>query len=303
MKTTSATTAAGAALPPPPPPPGYLVMERDFALVTPAGKCVPSQAIQKAFIGKYTHGGWTRFKTTLTQGKNMSYYYGYGGTRSGVSLSGPGSNLGSWTMTSIAFLAEVIREHAITSVADIPCGDANWQFESWEMDSIPIYVGLDIADKVIGFNQRRFAHHRNKRFMTWDFSQCPIPSYSEAASPPSRDGAASTVLGWAAPKPFDLVHVRDVIQHMKWSQATAALKHVFTSGCRFAMITTFPKTKEGNPTKGENLHDADYYEAQLASPPFDTIVPKPVKCIKTHPRHEQDFTCLYRCGDPPLTSG
>lgn len=47
------------------------------------------------------------------------------------------------------------------------------------MDSIPVYVGLDVAADVIRMDQQRFAHHRNKGFAAWDFAECPLPKYAK----------------------------------------------------------------------------------------------------------------------------
>jgi hypothetical protein len=193
---------------------------------------------------------------------------------------------------SIRFLADVIDEFNVTTLADVPCGDVNWQFESWEMDSLQLYLGLDVAAKVIAMDQQRFEHHRNKAFAVWDFSACAIPQYVTTTPTSCRTPASQ-------PQPFELVHVRDVIQHMPIDKGVDAVRNVFESGCTWAVMTTMPTTPEGN-ARGKTMQHSSYYGAQLGSPPFDEIVPKPIRCIETHPHHEKDLTCLYRCKDAPL---
>ena len=91
------------------------------------------------------------------------------------SRSGRGSDLGPNTRVSLAFLRETLHAHNVSSVLDVPCGDANWQFEAPETDGLAAYAGLDIAQPVVNFNSVRFAHHVNKRFAAWDFRR-PMPS-------------------------------------------------------------------------------------------------------------------------------
>jgi hypothetical protein len=65
--------------------------------------------------------------------------------------------------TTLKILQTVIREHSIETMIDIPCGDVNWIFDSWETDgALKLYVGLDGVPAVITSNQKRLAHHSNK---------------------------------------------------------------------------------------------------------------------------------------------
>eukprot|EP00035_Acanthoeca_spectabilis_P009476 m.167630 g.167630 ORF g.167630 m.167630 type:complete len:316 (+) comp14736_c0_seq2:79-1026(+) len=273
---------AAAAVTSKPPALGRVKLTRDLSLDT---TCISGKAAG-AFKRTYETGGFTAGRLKLAD-RNASYYYGYGKGRNPGSLSGAGSHLGSNTVNSINFLAAFIREVNATSIVDIPCGDVNWQFDSWEMDSIPVYVGLDVAADVIRMDQQRFAHHRNKGFAAWDFAECPLPKYVATI-----DGVE------VRPTPFQVVHVRDVIQHLPLNDGLKAVRNVFASGCEYAVMTTMPETPDGNK-RGKNMPHSSYYGAQLGSPPFDAIVPKPVRCFETHPHHEKDLTCLYRCADTP----
>ena len=132
------------------------------------------------------------------------------------SLSGTGSNKGVASYRSLHFLAKTVTQHGVTSVLDVPCGDANWQFDTFATDSLPVFLGMDIVKSVIDMNNKRFCHHGNKRFIQWDIASCGIPTWSTALTEVA----------------FELVHMRDVIQHFLLEQGCAALQNVATSGVR-----------------------------------------------------------------------
>ena len=158
-------------------------------------------------------------------------------------------------------------------MVDIPCGDVNWIFDSFETDSLPLYVGLDVTSAVIEVNKKRFSHHKNKEFHFWDASHCAIPRFFNEAS-----GKEET---------FDLVHVRDVIQHMDLHLGVKYFCNVFKSGTKFLLTTTFPEGKNRNITA-----DGSFYNNDLSQEPF-AFLEASEPCIKTHPKTEEDLTCLY----------
>lgn len=188
-----------------------------------------------------------------------------------LSLSGGGSNRGEATMLSLQFLIETIKTHNIQSMIDVPSGDANWIFDSWPTDSIGAYLGLDIAKEVVEFNNQRFAHHSNKMFLHWDASECSLPSLQRA-------GSRQVV-------PFELVHARDVLQHLPLDSVQSFLCNVAQSGARIFVTTTFP---DGTNTEIER---GSFFRNNLEKPPFS--FPEPNRCIQTHPNLESDLTCEY----------
>eukprot|EP00035_Acanthoeca_spectabilis_P023158 m.448025 g.448025 ORF g.448025 m.448025 type:complete len:304 (-) comp19600_c0_seq1:181-1092(-) len=252
-----------------------------LSLDAPSG-CRVDDTGSKEFTDEYTNKALWAGGTKLADLKPSDFFsYGDWEKRaSRISLSGRGSDIGPRTTPGLNFLADVIREHHITSMIDVPCGDANWQFEAWETEAIPVYLGLDIVKPLIDFNKRRFEHHANKHFHVWDMSACKFPRFIKSGNRRST--------------PFQLIHVRDVIQHLPLQRGLNALANVMNSGCDFAVMTTFPNGKNGH------VKEMMYYEANLGAPPFDAIVPKPIKCIESHFKqtnftHESDLTCLYRC--------
>jgi len=242
------------------------------------------------FAGVYDTGMWTSDSTNgnAHMASALSYFrsfYTYSReSRSAFhrkSLSGSGSDVDEgMTGPGLVFLSDVILDYNIVTMLDIPCGDTNWQFESWETDSIGLYVGADVVKKVISKNAQRFSFHRNKRFVQWDFVSCPIPRVA--------------VNGGTA-KPFDLLHVRDVLQHISAKDGAAAAKNIKDSGAKYVISTTWD-----DATSNPGAEGGQAYHNNLRLAPF--FFPEPIKCIRSHACHlslfsnvcEKDLTCLYK---------
>jgi len=165
--------------------------------------------------------------------------------------------------------------NGLVSLLDIPCGDANWQFESWELDSLPVYVGADVVTDVIDLNKRKFSFHSNKLFTLWDIANCQLPMFQ--------------FVGTAHTRAFDLVHVRDLIQHLPLVKGVQVTNNIRNSGITYLIATTWPEGKNTEIVEG------DFFKSNLAVAPF--MMPPPLKCISTHPDHEADMTCLYKLQD------
>ena len=187
------------------------------------------------------------------------------------SASGRGSELGKYTTASLQIVIDTIKNYGATSMIDIPCGDVNWILDSFETDSLPVYLGMDVTLAVIEVNQQRFAHHRNKKILFWDATECPLPKFRFGSNTASHA--------------FDIVHVRDVIQHLTLGQGVRFFCNVFTSGARVLIATTFP---EG---KNIDIEEGSYYQNDLTKEPF--LFPKSDDCVATHPEAEEDITCVY----------
>ncbi len=186
------------------------------------------------------------------------------------SPSGPGSDRGIATETSLAILRQLIVEKNISTMIDVPCGDVNWIFYSYETDSLRLYVGLDIVRPVVEFNQKRFAFHSNKLFYWWDAVNCALPKHSI----------------WGGLQSFDMIHARDVIMHLPLAAGQLFLCHVMFSGARWLVATTFP-----NATNKEILY-GQFYENNLHAEPF-SLPKRAGTCKFTHPSIEADMTCIF----------
>jgi hypothetical protein len=183
--------------------------------------------------------------------------------------SGGGSSLGHETSNSLDVLRKTIQKYKITSMVDIPCGDTNWIFDSFETDSLPLYIGLDVSSEIIDFNEKKYAHHKNKIFHTWDGSDCATPNYL-------NNSVRYTV---------ELIHSRDVLQHLSFSQAKRFLCNVVLSKSRYVITTTF------NSRENIDIKEGQTYQNNLELAPF--FFPKGKDCEDTHPQHEPDKTCTY----------
>ena len=194
-----------------------------------------------------------------------------------VSASGKGSDLGINTQTSLKIVKDAINRYNVKSMIDIPCGDANWIFDSLITDTLPLYLGLDVTSAVIQVNKERFAHHKNKLFSFWDATTCSLPKF--------QNGTNGELT------PFDLVHVRDVIQHMRLEQGVSFFCNVFHSGARVLVATTYPDN-----TKNVQITEGSWYKNNLFLDPFN--FPNVTSCSPTHPEEEPDYTCVYDLTEP-----
>lgn len=144
------------------------------------------------------------------------------------SLSGPGSGSAATGPVATA-LRELVAELGITSVLDAACGDG------WWMPDLPGYVGVDVAPEAIRRSRRR---HPNRLYRVGDFATMPLPR-------------------------FDLVIVRDVLQHLSLAHGAAAIDALRRTGSRWLLASTY--------TGGANVDiaDGDCYAPDLEAAPFD----------------------------------
>jgi hypothetical protein len=99
-----------------------------------------------------------------------------------------------------------------------------------------LYFGGDISTSVIKQNQRLYgSKHRNKLFQYWDLVHCPIPTYTYKNSTHEIRG-----------NKFDLIIVRDAIQHMHIKNALKAVQNIIRSGAKFFALTTFPPNEKSS---------------------------------------------------------
>ena len=193
------------------------------------------------------------------------------------SASGPGSMIGSNTENSLKIIRDAINKYDIKSMADVPCGDVNWIMDSFETDTLPVYAGFDITRAVIDVNNQRFAHHSNKEFHFWDLTECVLPKFHNRTTGEEH--------------PFDLVHVRDVIQHLSLKQGVQYFCNIFRSGARILITTTYKMPKNNN------IYEGGWYQNDLTQDPF-SFPKNGDNCVMTHPMHEPDFTCIYDLAQP-----
>lgn len=124
----------------------------------------------------------------------------------------------------------------------------NWILDSFVTDTLPLYIGWDVASPVIEINKKRFEHHMNKHFTFWDATECTPPHFINGTT--NKEEV------------FDLVHVRDVIQHLTLSQGLKYYCNVFLSGARI-LVTTSYKAKVNI-----DIQEGGYYDNNVFIEPF-----------------------------------
>ena len=112
-----------------------------------------------------------------------------------------------------------------------------------------------------------------------DVSSSAVAAATAAAE---NDGGGADAEGY---KSVDLVHVRDVIQHLSLAQGVQYFCNVFRSGARVLITTSY-----NDFTANQDILEGDWYQNNLRLEPFSF----PEKnCVYTHPDHEPDYTCVY----------
>ena len=129
-------------------------LPKSFVLEPSSCTAVSGSAVA-AYSARYNFG-WTKAEaTTLTAHqktqmaiRSFSPQHYYQDPLHRASGSGIGSDLGQMTSEDRAWLISIIKEHNVTTMIDVPCGDVNWQLGAWETDSLTAYIGLDIVPRV-----------------------------------------------------------------------------------------------------------------------------------------------------------
>ena len=250
--------------------PKWRQLPKSFVLEPSSCTAVSGSAVA-AYSARYNFG-WTKAEaTTLTAHqktqmaiRSFSPQHYYQDPLHRASGSGIGSDLGQMTSEDRAWLISIIKEHNVTTMIDVPCGDVNWQLGAWETDSLTAYIGLDIVPRVVEVDNARFAHHSNKRFADWDFASCSLP---RIVWPDQPD-----------PRPADLVHARHVLQHMPIARAAEAAYHLVASGARVVVVTGDYSKSTSGARRGHQLkmREGEMGEKNMAVAPF--FFPPPVAC-------------------------
>lgn len=157
------------------------------------------------------------------------------------SRSGPGS--GSVPTQPVAdWLARFVQERSVRSVLDIGCGD------NWWMPDLPRYLGIDVSREAIRRAQR---NRPGRRFRIHDATR----------------GLPRGI--------WDLVIVRDVLQHLPLRDGMDLLGHVMKRRrTRFLLASTYTGAS-GYAARGVNVDitQGDCYTNDLTSAPFSLPAP------------------------------
>ncbi|CAF2344823.1 unnamed protein product [Rotaria sp. Silwood2] len=173
------------------------------------------------------------------------------------SRSGTGSTL-EGAFDWIKHLRSFIQHYHIQSIADIPCGDTFWQFSIQEINTIEqLYFGGDISTHVIQQNKILYGTiHRNKLFQYWDLVNCPIPTFSYRNSTHVIQNNS-----------FDLIIVRDALQHMHIRNGLKAVRNVIRSRAKYFALSSYPPKREFSTNTTRSINN----KKSLPKQPLDCV--------------------------------
>jgi len=139
------------------------------------------------------------------------------------SRSGAGSDLVQ-TAEIRRRIPEVIAHLGARTILDIPCGDFHWMKE---VGLNVEYIGADIVEELMRRNQELFSTPL-RRFIVCDITKGPVPT-------------------------VDLVLCRDLLVHLSYQDAFAALRNLRLSGSKYLLTTTFTERSRNFdiPTTGK----------------------------------------------------
>lgn len=164
------------------------------------------------------------------------------GWGSDESVSGEGSTV-EQTAAIRAALPDIIRDHQIRTMLDIPCGDFNWM----KLLALPVtYTGADIVDEIVAMNQSRFSSP-SRSFVTLDLTVERLPD-------------------------VDLILCRDCLFHFSFQHVAAALANIKASGARFLLTTTNTQLD-----RNRDIVTGEWRRLNLQLPPFS--LPEPILLI------------------------
>lgn len=181
-------------------------------------------------------------KITWKQTKDVfEYIYTDNTWGSEESVSGSGSEI-SKTIDLIKYLNELLREYAIHSVFDIPCGDFNWMKEV-DLSNVE-YTGGDIVPNLIRRNQAKYSKD-------WVKFSC------------------HNLITDKIDKSYDLVLTRDCLVHLSYSDIERSLSNIKKSQSKYLLTTSFIKT-----TKNMDIVTGEWRPINLNLAPFN--FPEPI---------------------------
>lgn len=153
------------------------------------------------------------------------------------SVSGPGSTL-AYTATIRQHLPVVLRQFAVRTLFDAPCGDFNWMRQVVVANPVD-YLGGDIVPELVRANQTAHGGERT-RFFTFDLTRDLFPA-------------------------ADLWFCRDCFLHLSYREILAALKNFAASGIPYALLTN----DRGRPVfANTDIRTGDCRRLNLCAAPF-----------------------------------
>ena len=122
------------------------------------------------------------------------------------------------TNVCIAYMY-VSLDKKIIKMLDIPCGDLTWMSRFMANRSDVIYHGMDIVPDIIAHHTRVYTpRHPHMTFINQDVVERPLEEV------------------------YDLIHTRQMTQHLTNTDTLRVLGHFKDSGSHFLLATTVPSS-------------------------------------------------------------
>jgi hypothetical protein len=181
----------------------------------------------------------------LSPGQIFDFIYRTNLWGSPESPSGLGSQLDS-TARLRSELPLIIERFGVRTLLDLPCGDFSWLSTA----RLPIdrYIGADIVPDIIRRNTERYGRsHPFTQFHVLDLTRDPLPT-------------AEALL------------CRDCLVHLPHSAIAEALRNIFRSPIRYAMLTTFIGDRVNTDIELGNWRPLNLVKPPFCLPPPELIL-------------------------------
>jgi hypothetical protein len=172
--------------------------------------------------------------------------------RDAVTRAGPGSSL-LYTAAVREFLGAFIRNHSISTVADLSCNEMLWQPLIPGFAELHSFAGFDIVPAAIAVARANMSYLA-----------------AQGVALPAVTLEVMDMTSETLPRAYDLVIVRDTFFHLPITDTLAALTHIASSGSRFLGTTTIDLDKLRNAF----IFPGEWYPLNLRKPPF--FFPPPI---------------------------
>jgi hypothetical protein len=208
----------------------------------------------------FRSGLWRRTQIAGDRRKRFEAIYdgkvwSYG--RDDVPLSGEGSSLAA-TANLREVLPQLLQEMDARRILDVGCGDFTW------MSSVELpcdYIGIDLVPGVIKANQTAFAS-KTHEFRISDAVQDPLPL-------------------------ADVVLCREMLFHLSFSDALAALQNMLATGCTHLLLTS-----DRGTSFNSDIESGDFRLLNLQARPFS--FPEPAGKIEDSAVSPGRFIGIWR---------
>ena len=154
------------------------------------------------------------------------------------SVSGPGSTL-DYTASLRRHLPMVLRQYAVQTLFDAPCGDFNWMRQVVAASPIQ-YIGGDIVPALVQANQAAHGGERT-RFIRFDLTHDRFPA-------------------------ADLWFCRDCLFHLSYRDILAALRNFAESAVPHVLLTNH---QAAVPLANTDIRTGGFRPLALFAPPFN----------------------------------